>query len=538
MDGVEIIKQPVLFGGISKQPAHLRQPNQCDDASNVSFDASCGAYKRPGSQFLAYLGNVRIIIASESGTPFAAGDAVTQDTNSATGTVIARNGTSLTILQTSVGNFVPTTASHTIQKSGGSANISEVQSLYTTGLELRMYPVVQAVGQNFLAVYAGGASGQCPRLIPVVIGNLEAQMTCSSAAYTYLANGTPAASDFRVCPAASYTFIANSKVALGSTGSTTTLAPDATKMPHTLTCTSTATPAFSVAAPTWTVLGGGDRAGQSVPYIFSNTETLYIADIAIHKDRLQIAAGPYLTYSQVGNYYDFFRNKNLQVIDSDPIGINMPGPGSTPAARTVPFRQATVIFAATQRQFEVSTSDTFSPGKVAITPTTDYDFINIYPASFATSIIFASQRRETGVIQQYIYDDLQVSSVALELTPHVDGLISPNITRIATHASSNSIFVLTSDYATTIYVYNEQHVGNKRIQTAWSKWTFSHLLRICDICVLNGVLYILGEVSSGLGYVIEGILLGTTLTIGTGTVAPSEGSSSITGGTGEITEYA
>ena len=43
---------PSLVGGISKQPSHLRFPNQVSDAQNVFFDPAEGASKRPPSRHL------------------------------------------------------------------------------------------------------------------------------------------------------------------------------------------------------------------------------------------------------------------------------------------------------------------------------------------------------------------------------------------------------------------------------------------------------------------------------------------------------
>lgn len=43
---------PSLIGGISQQPAHLRHPNQVEDAQNALFDIAEGMTKRPGSIFM------------------------------------------------------------------------------------------------------------------------------------------------------------------------------------------------------------------------------------------------------------------------------------------------------------------------------------------------------------------------------------------------------------------------------------------------------------------------------------------------------
>lgn len=43
---------PLLYGGISKQPSHLRFPHQVADASNVRFSVKDGIHKRPGTSYV------------------------------------------------------------------------------------------------------------------------------------------------------------------------------------------------------------------------------------------------------------------------------------------------------------------------------------------------------------------------------------------------------------------------------------------------------------------------------------------------------
>ena len=46
------LKLPILSGGISDQPSHIRHPNQVEDATNFVFHVADGATKRPGTEFL------------------------------------------------------------------------------------------------------------------------------------------------------------------------------------------------------------------------------------------------------------------------------------------------------------------------------------------------------------------------------------------------------------------------------------------------------------------------------------------------------
>lgn len=69
-----VIRVPSLFGGISQQPAHLRFPNQVEDAENSIFSVLDGASKRPGTVFMSELdtltdgGDYRLHVIDRDGT--------------------------------------------------------------------------------------------------------------------------------------------------------------------------------------------------------------------------------------------------------------------------------------------------------------------------------------------------------------------------------------------------------------------------------------------------------------------------------------
>jgi hypothetical protein len=52
------IRLPLLFGGMSNQPAHIRSLNQVAKAENAVFSVVDGASKRPGTQWIAEVGTL------------------------------------------------------------------------------------------------------------------------------------------------------------------------------------------------------------------------------------------------------------------------------------------------------------------------------------------------------------------------------------------------------------------------------------------------------------------------------------------------
>jgi hypothetical protein len=69
------LRLPLLYGGISNQPPHVRHPSQVEDAENFVFQVAHGATKRPGSEFIAAITSLPNALGSGSTAPAADGGA-------------------------------------------------------------------------------------------------------------------------------------------------------------------------------------------------------------------------------------------------------------------------------------------------------------------------------------------------------------------------------------------------------------------------------------------------------------------------------
>jgi hypothetical protein len=67
------LRHPLLFGGISDQPASVRHPSQVEDAENVVFSVAHGATKRPGTEYVATISTLPNALGSGSAAPAADG---------------------------------------------------------------------------------------------------------------------------------------------------------------------------------------------------------------------------------------------------------------------------------------------------------------------------------------------------------------------------------------------------------------------------------------------------------------------------------
>lgn len=537
-----LIEIPSLYGGVSRQAPHIRNPAQVESAVNAGFSPTIGAYKRPGTKFVAYLGNARIKLTGVSGN-FFAGDSVTQlGAVIAIGTVVSvenvdgeANSRYLCLLITT-GTLELTT---TVTGPSGSGALAYLQSQYAASLELRLHPILRDKREAYLMVLAGS---QIPRIFP--LDGEEAQILydggVEATQKTYLSYGgsTLVARDFRALSVADTTFVANSLMPMS--GNNTTGVIDATTMPRFIQRTAlTPITQFTIYANVWVARPSGDGSNNPLPLAIRNTKK--ISDMAVHKSRFLIGAGPYIMCSTVNNYGLFMNASGTAVVASDPIEFTLPGSTITNVDRIIGYRDDLIVFGTPQAQFRVTeisnTTSGFAPGNVQILPDTQFASLSIPPVAFRTGLVFAAAQREIGCVYFFRYDDLAIQNTADELTVAVQGLLGPNIVRIAGDTNTGSLFVLTTDEPTIVYPFQQTVQGGKVLVNAWfDEWTFAGLARICDIVTLNGILYVLGELPDGLGYVLEGMSIGTTLTSSDGEITPSGGTSSIVGGVSPITE--
>ena len=536
-----IVSKPSLYGGISKQPAHLRHPSQVEEAINSDFSPAYGAFTRSGTKLVANLGTCRFSITGKSGS-WAVGQTVSRTTGSPafSGVIVAISdgGSHITVKVTS-GTF---TAVGVTTSGGGTGTVATVWAQWTTGTKLRLHPIFRDKDEIYLLVQGPATSASpYPRIVPVgsVLGK-EAELAAGTGSpATYLALNNPTAADFRYCTVLDYTYIVNSTVAME--GNNATGAIDQAKYPYTIKRTATAPLAFTFANETLETRGSrSDAAGNPLLPMFGGPPNSgvgnKVSDICLFQDRLVLAAGPYIVTTQTASLTDYWYDSAAApatppVVDSDPVVVKTPGPSVTFIDRLSPIRRSVIASAVGSRQFELTTTgDTFSPSSVSFTPSTAINAISgVALPSFQTGILFGVKSRNTAGVHYYVYDDAQLAFTTLPLSSHVEGLIPPTITRIVADTNSGFIGVITNESYRNFYTMRMAYEGGRLVQTAWSIWNFSGPNDVLlDAAIINGVLYILLETEGS--FVIEGMPLGSPMTTGntlimTGSSVSSSGES-------------
>lgn len=247
---------------------------------------------------------------------------------------------------------------------------------------------------------------------------------------------------------------------------------------------------------TWKDRLSGDETSNPAPGIFDTDIPEGISDITFFANRLVMSREENVIFSQAGDFFNLFIDDVTNLIDSDPIDIQVSSSRVTKIDSMVPFRRGLVAITKADKQFEVSSSLAPTPTTTSFIPTTSYNsIIGLDPAEMGNLMYFGSEAGDIGVIYEYEFRDEVETSVAQDITKHVEGYIPASIKRIAASPNNSAVAVI-GDRTDKIYVYRAHWQGIEKVQSAWSRFDYDGDT-ILDIGILRNDIYILSESDDG-----------------------------------------
>ena len=242
---------------------------------------------------------------------------------------------------------------------------------------------------------------------------------------------------------------------------------------------------FYTEYPTWENRVAGDVASNKDPSFIGSE----IGDMTIYKDRLVFATGNSIVASEAGEYFNYFSTTATGIRDGDRIDV-MPSTEASHIEYMVPLDDSLIMFTA-KSQYKLAGGSIFSPASVNISQATSYDVdTSVRPISIGDSIYFLASKGDYTSVFRYRSKDAVANNVAEDVASHAYGYIPRGMQKMIGSAELESLFLLGEwdGTETTIYFYKYHDQGGKRIQSAWSKWTFG--LEIFDILIIRRLMYV------------------------------------------------
>ncbi len=240
---------------------------------------------------------------------------------------------------------------------------------------------------------------------------------------------------------------------------------------------------FDIDLIDWAFRPNGDVNTNPVPSLWADSRK--IATIAFHRNRLVLAGDENIVFSQAGDFFNFYLGDFDNITDADPIDIALSADRVTLVDSVIPFRDTLAIFTKAGQQFELSAPENLTPTTAAITPTTAYDTLEgVQPAILGSFIYFAA-KTEPGVnLFEYTFQESQLANAAANVSSHVPSLLPATVHTIVGAANSNTVILLDGDHGMTLFVYSFFWSGERKVQSAWSKWSYAGD-KIFDIAIIG-----------------------------------------------------
>ena len=263
-------------------------------------------------------------------------------------------------------------------------------------------------------------------------------------------------------------------------------------------------------------LAGDEDEMPGPSFVTTNDNDLkYISDIVFFKNRLGFISGENVILSEAGDYYNFWVQSAVQVVDTDPIDLTAVSNDVAVLNFALQQQDELVLFS-NENQFRLYSGDnvTFSPETASVGRISSISMeANVRPQQVGPQVIFPVREGDFTGLHTFITTDRTVGinlGQTAVITETVPKYIPKNVDSLAVSRTDQYLIALSSDDNDSLYVYQffwEAAGGSlTNKQNAWSKWTFPNKqLHWCDF--VEGTLYSATEYDNNgtAEYYLEGI---------------------------------
>ena len=267
----------------------------------------------------------------------------------------------------------------------------------------------------------------------------------------------------------------------------------------------------SLDLPGWTTRLAGDEDELPGPSFVNHT----INDVVFFKNRLGFVSGENVILSQAADYFNFWQQSAVQVVDSDTIDLTAISNDVSTLNYALQQQDELVLFSS-ENQFRLYSGDnvTFSPDTASIGRISSISMeANVKPEQVGPQVIFPVKEGDFTGFQTFITTDRTVGinlGQTAVITETIPRYIPKNIDSLAVSRTDQFLVALSSDNPNSLYVYQffwEASGGSlTNRQNAWHEWTFPNKsIYWCDF--VEGTLMQLTKYVNGANneYYLEGL---------------------------------
>ena len=239
--------------------------------------------------------------------------------------------------------------------------------------------------------------------------------------------------------------------------------------------------------PLWGERTVGDLVTAPNPSFVGNK----INNVFFFRNRLGFLSDDNVVLSRVSEFFNFFPETVLSVIDSDPIDVAASHTKVSILKHAKTMGQELILFS-DQTQFVLSaSSDALTPKTANVNVATEFENdTNSIPVSSGRSIYFLIKKGLFAGVREYVtMEDLTIKEAA-EITIHVPKYIPANIFKMAASTNEDVLVLIGSDNPNKLYInrwlYGER---GQKILNAWSTFILNSSKTILNVDFIDTDLF-------------------------------------------------
>jgi len=223
--------------------------------------------------------------------------------------------------------------------------------------------------------------------------------------------------------------------------------------------------------PKWGERTVGDLVSAPNPSFIGNK----INNVFFFRNRLGFLAGDNVILSRVSEFFNFFPETVISVLDSEPIDVAASHTKVAILKSAVTMGEKLILFSEQTQFVLTSSADNLTPKTANVIVATEFESsAAAQPVGSGSSIYFLTQKGSFAGIREYIIQGESQIRDAANVTIHVPRLIPTNVFKMAVSTNQDILLVLGSDNPNKLYVYRWLYGpdGNKAL-SAWFTYSIN-----------------------------------------------------------------
>ena len=247
--------------------------------------------------------------------------------------------------------------------------------------------------------------------------------------------------------------------------------------------------------PKWGERTVGDEESAPDPS-FINSK---INNVFFFRNRLGFLADDNVVLSRVSEFFNFFPETVLSVIDSDPIDVAASHTKVAILKNAVTMGEQLILFS-DQTQFVLSSSaDNMTPKTANVLVATEFESSDAaQPVGSGSSIYFLTKKGTFAGIREYITQSDVTVKDATNTTIHVPRLIPSGIFKLAVSNNQDVLVLLGTDNPNRLYINRWLYGSNgQKVLNSWFTFTINANRTIRNIDFIGTDLFCVIEEANG-----------------------------------------